>query len=94
MTGLQRATQIVAIVGGIAGGVAAIVVAYERIATTDQVMAVDASLRAVDTNLRLGLRDLAKCVDTPQYIGDSDRAERDPTCETRLLRLFEDMRSR
>lgn len=94
MTGLQRATQIIAIVGGIAGAVAAVVVAYERIATKDQVNAVDAKLRAADTDIRLGLRELAKCVDTPEYIGDSDRAMRNSECEGRLLEFFEDRRTR
>ena len=45
-------------------------------------------------SLRLGLREVAKCVDTPEYVGKSDRAQREPSCETRLLRVLDDTRAR
>ena len=39
--------------------------------------------------LRSALLDLAKCVDNPQYLEESQRAERDPSCETRVFRTLE-----
>ena len=39
--------------------------------------------------LRSALLDLAKCVDNPQYLGESQRADRDPSCETRVFRTLE-----
>ena len=44
---------------------------------------------AIETILRSSIIELAKCVDNPQYVGESDRADRDPTCETRVYRFLE-----
>ena len=87
MKWLQYVAVVVGILGGLAGGAAGIIVLSERISTKDQV-------EMLDTSLRLGMRELAKCVDTPEYVGESDRAEREPGCETRLLGVFEDTRTR
>ena len=87
MKWLQYIAVVVGIVGGVAGGAAGIIVVSERISTKDQV-------EVLDTSLRLGLREVAKCVDTPEYVGESDRAEREPSCETRLLRVLDDTRRR
>ena len=87
MKWLQYTAVVVGILGGLAGGAAGIVVLSERISTKDQV-------ETLDTSLRLGLREVAKCVDTPEYVGESDRAEREPGCETRLLRILDDTRTR
>ena len=87
MKWLQYIAVVVGILGGLAGGVAGIVVVSERISTKDQV-------EALYTSLRLGLRELAECVDTPEYVGQSDRAEREPPCETRVLRILDDSRTR
>ena len=49
---------------------------------------------ARETVLRSALLDLAKCVDNPQYLGKSQRAERDPSCETRVFRTLEKYKAR
>ena len=47
-------------------------------------------VKALEKTLRSGLVELAKCVDNPQYVGGSDRADRDPSCETRVFRVLEE----
>ena len=40
--------------------------------------------------LKSGILELARCVDDPQYAPGSDRAQREPTCETRVFRAIEE----
>ncbi len=54
-----------------------------------QTLAKKKELEARERVLKSALLDLAKCVDSPQYLGNSQRAERDPSCETRVFRMLE-----
>ena len=91
---LNVAVLVVGLLGGLAGLGSLLVVTSERISTKDEVQAVKDEALAIDASLRKALRALAECVDTPEYLGDSDRAERDPSCEFRVLEVLEEMRNR
>ena len=82
----QRIGIVIGIVGGLIGGVGGVIVVYERISTKEQV-------DRLDSTITLGLQELARCVDSPQYEGESDRAEREPNCLTRVLQILVDTRT-
>ena len=94
MKALNVAVVVVGLLGGLVGLGSFLVVTSERISTKDEVLAIKDEALAMDASLRKALRALAECVDTPEYVGESDRAERDPSCEFRVLEVLENMRNR
>lgn len=94
MKALNVVVLIVGLLGGLAGLGSILVVTSERISTKDEVLAIKDEGLAMNASVRKALRALAECVDTPEYVGKSDRAERDPSCEFRVLEVLEEMRNR
>ena len=73
----------ISLVGSLLVGLVVLFVEYGPLAKKSEV-------NALEKMLRSGLVELAKCVDSPRYDGGSDRAERDPSCETRVFRALEE----
>ena len=82
MKWLRDNATVLGLVGTLLVGLVVIFVEYGPLAQKNE-------LKALEKIMRSGLVELAKCVDNPQYVRGSDRAERDPNCETRVYRALE-----
>ena len=94
MKALNVAVLVVGLLGGLAGLGSLLVVTLERISTKNELLATKEEALVMDASLRKALRAHAEGVDMPEYLGQSDRAERDPSCEFRVLEVLEKIRNR
>ena len=82
MRWLREHAGVIGLVGAVLIGLVTMFVEYGPLAKKSEVTTLEKVLRS-------GLVELAKCVDNPQYVGGSDRADREPSCETRVFRALE-----
>ena len=87
---MKRIRDIVAVLGLVGAVSAGFWFAFEEY----QGLVKKEEFEARERVLRSTLLELAKCVDNPQYLGASQRAERDPTCETRVFRALDELEAR
>ena len=79
MKSLKTIASAIGVAVVFAGAVWAVVEVYGTLAKKDDIKV-----------LKSGILELARCVDNPQYVRGSDRAQREPTCETRVFRALEE----
>ena len=83
MRWLRENAAVLGLVGGLFAVLWGIFVTYGTLAKKNEV-------EALERVLKLGLLELARCVDNPQYVLASDPEQPVPNCETRVFRAVDE----
>ena len=87
MKWLRENAAVLGLVGALLAGLWFIFVEYGTLAKKNEV-------EALERILRSGLLELAKCVDNPEYVLESDREQPVPSCETKVFRALDEVEGR